>query len=150
MRIKVVLFLALLLLSGLLFVALRKPARFTGPQTVPPTQAGTPPAAPDVVARDRGAVASTKSSRVASLSPEALWAKPVTEPQFAAFKEWTERYRKTGTSEAKAAMEGEGVTLARARLSAMADLIQSNPERALALTVPDDVRNDLPPAVGAL
>ena len=53
-------------------------------------------------------------------------------------------------AEAKAALETEGATLARERLAALADLIQSDPERAIELAVPDSVRDKLPAAVRAL
>jgi hypothetical protein len=47
-------------------------------------------------------------------------------------------------------MEADGIALARSRLSAMAELIQSNPQRALELAVPQSVRDRMPDAVKAL
>src|SRR6185436_21144498 len=60
------------------------------------------------------------------------------------------RYQQASTAEAKAALEAEGIALARARLTAIADLIQANPERALELAVPDGVRAGLPGPVVSL
>ncbi len=90
--------------------------------------------------------------RESALPPsfEALWEKPVGEPPFAAFKDWAARYQQATTDEAKAALEADGAALARVRLTAMADLIQSNPERALELAVPPGVRDMLPPSVISL
>jgi hypothetical protein len=50
----------------------------------------------------------------------------------------------------KAALEQEGLELARERRRALAALIQSDPERALALTVPVSVRQALPASVTGL
>ena len=71
------------------------------------------------------------------------------EPAFAAFSDWTRRHAAAPDADAKAALEAEGVTLARTRLTAMADLIQTNPKRALELAVPFAVREDLPESVRA-
>ncbi len=83
-------------------------------------------------------------------SQQGLWEQPVAEPEFAAFKEWTERYRQASGTEAKAGLEAEGLRIARVRLTALADLIQSNPQRALELAVPFTVRTALPVSVQAL
>jgi hypothetical protein len=92
---------------------------------------------------------SAASPRTLPPSREELWARPVEEPTFAQFAEWTRRYA-TATPQAGAAMEAEGVRLARARLAAMAEQIQSNPQRALELAVPQSVRERMPDAVKAL
>lgn len=156
MRIKVVLLLALL--SGLVFLSLRKPAAPSAPQANPPgqkvatpsPQTGVPAVHDESAAHKHQPAASAKAAPTATFSPEALWERPVTEPPFAAFKEWTERLEKSGSVAAKTAMEEEGATLARARLAALADLIQSDPQRAVELAVPDSVRGQLPASVRAL
>ncbi len=77
-----------------------------------------------------------------------LWRQPASEPQFSAFADWTRRYFAASPA-AQAALEAEGVALARARLTALAGLIQANPARALELAVPQAVRQALPASVGA-
>lgn len=94
--------------------------------------------------------ASVKAAPSEALPPEELWDRPIPEPAFAAFKEWTQRHKNAGSITAKAALEEEGATLARMRLSMLAELIQSNPERAVELAVPDSVRNQLPASVRTL
>ena len=72
------------------------------------------------------------------------------EPQPAAlvaFHDWAQRYRSATTAVARAALEAEGVELARARRPEMKNLIQRDPQRALAATVPAVVRQILPAAV---
>jgi hypothetical protein len=83
-------------------------------------------------------------------SPEARWNQPVTEPEFARFADWTRRYAQAPTAAAQASLEAEGVLLARARLTALADLIVHRPERALDLSVPASVRAGLPAAIAPL
>lgn len=70
-------------------------------------------------------------------------------PALAAFRGWTERFAVADASE-RAAMEAEGVTLARDRRAAMKRLIEREPARALAATVPTEVRARLPAAVAGL
>ncbi|MHA3769947.1 Ig-like domain-containing protein [Verrucomicrobiota bacterium sgz303538] len=72
-----------------------------------------------------------------------LWQKPVSEPQFAAFKEWTERYL-AATPDKRRDLVQEGVRLAATRQRAMADTIIARPERALELAVPQSMREELP------
>ncbi len=82
-------------------------------------------------------------------SQEELWSRPAAEPAFARFKDWTKRHA-AATPQGRAALEDEGVALARARLAAMADRIRSNPQRALELAVPLVVRERMPASVRAL
>src|SRR6059036_806382 len=82
-------------------------------------------------------------------SQQELWSRAVPEPAFAQFADWTRRYS-AATPQSGAAMEDEGVQLARARLRAMAEQIQSNPQRALELAVPKAVRDQMPDTVKAL
>jgi hypothetical protein len=79
-----------------------------------------------------------------------FWQQPVPEPAFAAFADWTKRYATAASAAARAALEAEGMTLARRRLTALADLIMTQPERALELALPASVRRAMPAAVLAL
>lgn len=155
MKIRAVLYLALL--AGVVVLLLRhqlpKPSPQLSTLESPAQNAATPPAtglaAPPVkVAAPQ--LAATQGDVTLPPSPEVLWETSVVEPPFAAFKEWTVGYQQAPTAEAKSALEAEGVTLARARLTALADLILANPERALELTVPDGVRGGLPNSVASL
>lgn len=67
-------------------------------------------------------------------------------PELAAFREWTQRHG-AATGATRSALEAEGVELARVRRAVMLELIVSDPQRALALTVPAVIRQQLPPAV---
>src|SRR5258706_11688829 len=136
MRIKVVLFLALA--SGLLFLSVRRAARVRSTSAVYTASNQTAPLQPGPkvgLARAQASrqKAPAQAGEKVPPSQRALWDRPVTEPQFAAFKNWVGRYQQAAGAKARAALEDEGLTLARVRLTAMADLIQSNPERALEL-----------------
>ncbi|HEY6167967.1 MAG TPA: LamG-like jellyroll fold domain-containing protein [Verrucomicrobiae bacterium] len=72
------------------------------------------------------------------------WSQPVSEPKFAAFAAWVERFKSGAGS------EEEGINLATARREELARLIRENPQRALELAVPASVRGQLPAAVLAL
>lgn len=83
---------------------------------------------------------------------EEVWGDPVAEPVFGRFREWVGRWREaaaSGRADGLAVLEAEGVSLARARRRALADLIQGDAGRALALGVPPRVRAELPGAVAA-
>lgn len=128
---------------GLLLVGRWLSSRDDG-QAVP-TQALTPPV-PTMAAPVPSATA--KASALPA-TVEALWAVPPVESEFAPFAEWTRRHAAAAPAD-RAALEAEGVALARARLTAMANLVQTNPERALELAVPSVVRGALPASVQAL
>lgn len=72
------------------------------------------------------------------------WQKPVPEPVFAGFQEWTGRFTKAASPAEKASLVSEGLALAEERRNQMADLIDQNPRRALELAVPVFVRRQLP------
>ena len=74
----------------------------------------------------------------------------MSEPEFAAFKAWVSRHNAAPSVAEKNALESEGLTLATERLRKMADLIQADPERAIALAVPASIRSQLPAAMAAL
>lgn len=159
MRLKVVLLLALL--SGLLIFTLRSFRNGPDASPAPAPQSASAdarPAGTTPVATPKPASALTATSAVApapvtkpdQLSPDEAWVLPVAEPAFAAFKAWTVRSSRANAGAGRAALEQEGVALAKARLTELAALIQSNPERALALAVPPSVQAQLPAAVAAL
>src|SRR5262249_14491996 len=79
-------------------------------------------------------------------TPRATWDLPGSEPAFARFADWAKRYL-AAPPEARAALEAEGVELARERREVMRLLLQSDPARALALAVPQGIRRGLPDAV---
>ena len=68
-------------------------------------------------------------------------------PAMTAFRAWAERYRATSVRAARLVLEAEGVALAQARRPEMLNVIKTDPQRALAITVPAVVRQSLPPAV---
>jgi hypothetical protein len=72
-----------------------------------------------------------------------------TEPQFAAFNSWLRRFAQADDA-SKKALEEEGIILARQRLNAFADLVLTNPQRALELALPRSVRGQLPESIRAL
>jgi len=74
------------------------------------------------------------------------WLQPIFEEPFAQFRDWTQRYLSASENE-KALLEAEGVELCRSRRKALARLIQSDPERALQLSVPIHVPPQMPPSV---
>ncbi len=154
MRIKVVLLLAAL--SGLVYLSLhfsKIPSRQSAESVSAPV--ATPASAPGATASGIAAASpvagaqSTPAAPPTPLSPEAAWAQSVAEPEFAAFKEWVTRFQ-SGSAADKLGLETEGVRLATIRLQKMAELIQSAPEKALALAAPDSVRAQLPSTVAAL
>lgn len=67
--------------------------------------------------------------------------------EFAAFRSWSLRYAGESTFSARAALESEGLVLARARRVAMKQLIERDPRAALAATVPAAIRAQLPSLV---
>lgn len=73
----------------------------------------------------------------------------MTEPVFASFAEWVERYR-TADATGKHELESEGIAIAGARREALREMIGNNPERALELMVPMGVRQSLPQSVAGL
>lgn len=63
------------------------------------------------------------------------------------FRAWTERYAAAPDATAKRTLQTEGVALARARHALLKELIRSDPEMALALTVPAGISAQLPDEV---
>jgi hypothetical protein len=120
-----------------------------------PTSVPTPapqPVAPIATPTSPTTVAAVDDNAITNrlfLTPESFWASPIAERSFAAFHDWAEQYL-SSLPAGKAALEGEGTELARARREDLRALIESNPERALELAVPVRVRAGLPAAVEAL
>ncbi len=84
--------------------------------------------------------------------PPAGPADPVAEREFADFDRWLAEYRtarQAGHAGRLRELASPGEALARARHDQMEDLIESDPERALALAVDDDVLAEVPPAIAA-
>ena len=107
------------------------------------------PAAPSSVPVATAPKSVTRPSSPLPMKQEEWWRRPVTEPPFIAFANWAERYA-GATPADRAALEAEGVSRARARRTALADLIQKHPERALELAVPEGLRRAMPAAVREL
>jgi len=121
-----------------------------GTETTPNKAATPAPLTKPVTAPVPVAPAGTTNTAAAfPLRQDLRWAEPVAEPAFARFAEWANKYRAADATD-KAAMEQEGVQLARERREALRGLIQTDPERALALAVPVGVRGSLPDAVNGL
>lgn len=89
------------------------------------------------------------SPSVSPLAYGQAWNGPLP-PSMAAFREWSLLYVGAETPFDQAFLELEGVTLARSRRAEMLALIESDPELALAVTVPAALRALLPPSVEAL
>ena len=121
---------------------------YSSRQTGRATEAAPRAGGPLPVAESSNALARPNSVPLPP-SREELWSRPAVEPAFAQFADWTKRYAAAAPQE-KAALEAEGVALARERLAALAILIQTNPERALELAAPHAVREAMPDAVKAL
>lgn len=133
-----------------LYRAPERPAPAATPSILPPAPAAALAAAPTPAdfpaATDSGDAAARRAERRARLAYSQHWA--ATEiPTLAAFRRWTERYRQAADPATRAALESEGVFLARQRRAAMLHLIRRQPAEALAVTVPAAVRRELPPAV---
>ncbi len=109
-------------------------ARVSGGSTREAMRAAHSPALPDPVA---------------PLAYAQAWDGPMP-PAMNAFREWTLAYLGSDTALDHALLEFEGVALAHARRGEMFDLIASDPELALALTIPAAMRTLLPASVDAL
>jgi hypothetical protein len=122
------------------------------PVVVPPSRAQQNPAPPEPPAK--AAVAATAPRPVPPevtrpIRQDRRWQMPVSEPAFAGFKEWTDRFANAGKPEEKAALMSEGLALAAERRNQMADLIDQDPRRALELAVPVTLRRQLPEEIVA-
>src|SRR5947209_8948408 len=109
----------------------------------------TPPQIPPPLTAS-GTAASGKAPASLRSLPNGTWERGGNGPAFSRFVEWTHRYGTAVGAREKSALEAEGVTLARERRDALAELIQANPKEALELTVPLAVRLALPKSVEPL
>jgi hypothetical protein len=159
MKIKAVLCLALVSALGLLLLlhftrssppaevrSQSKPAVAT-PRTPPPGGLDAPMAAAPPPATPPPGTAPVPSAGGPFAATAARWEEAPPEAAFAAFNEWVTRYQNAPTAADKAALEAEGVRLAQVRRTALAELIQHHPERALQLALPAAVRDGLPDSV---
>ena len=107
--------------------------------------------------------ASTEDSKTSSVSRELPAPEPATSLTFGdhfssaespvafqRFAEWCQRYRSARSREERASLEVEGRQLAEERRATLANLIQENPELALELAVPFEVRQAMPPSISEL
>ena len=76
------------------------------------------------------------------LRQDVRWLAPMPEPEFAKFREWTQRFSASKIAAPK--LIAEGIALADERRQEMSALIDRNPRRALELAVPVAVRRALP------
>jgi M6 family metalloprotease-like protein len=102
-----------------------------------------------LLADNRAASWTSLSEGVAPLAYAQAWNGPLP-PAMDVFREWTRQYVDASTPFDQALLELEGIALARERRGEMLALIQSDPELALALTVPAALRALLPPSVEEL
>ena len=86
----------------------------------------------------------------AAIEPSSAWEQPGHGPAFARFADWAGRYVSAGQGGGSPALVREGRTLAEERRAALAGMIQTDPERALAMGVPAAVRQRLPAEVTTL
>lgn len=108
----------------------------------PPSRAAEARPAPAAIAA--AVPASTDAWRVIGSG----WA-AAEQPEFAAFRAWTERYLAATPAE-RAALLAEGRERAEARRAVLAQLIKTDPRAALAAAVPMVVRQELPAEIVAL
>jgi len=125
-------------------------------EAVPERQALREASAPGTARAVRAGHAPLPPGNLAWTNPPALrrpadelWRQVPAEHDFAAFRDWAERYRAAVAGE-QSALEAEGVQLARARREDLKALIRTDPARALELVVPLEVRRELPDSVTAL
>src|SRR4051794_1504315 len=112
-----------LLCSFLLLLAALLAQRFSkiaGESKAAPDQGNHPAAAGDHVVHQAAEPMPQAVSRHSVLKPsrEDLWQKPMAEPVFAQFKDWTAAYAKAQTDQERSNLEVQGKALAQARLTA--------------------------------
>ncbi|MDQ3812472.1 MAG: hypothetical protein M3347_00820, partial [Armatimonadota bacterium] len=92
------------------------------------------------------AQSSSPNATPANAPPATTQPERQVDPIFAEFTAWTQRYLEADAA-ARAALEADGAALAQRRREALAKLIESDPKQALQLTVPLQVRGQLPASV---
>jgi autotransporter-associated beta strand protein len=106
------------------------------------TSAATPPPGPPRTSR----TSAPAHRNGEGTRQDIIWREPVTEPEFAAFQQWTEQYAAADEA-VKRELAKEGQRLAGIRRGQFAEMMRKNPARALALAVPQTVRRALPAEV---
>ncbi|MEO6036178.1 MAG: hypothetical protein ABIQ35_13060, partial [Verrucomicrobiota bacterium] len=94
-------------------------------------------------------IARTKIATEKLIPTGDAWSQPISEPPAAEFQKWTAKYQNASAS-GKTMLEAEGVLLAMDRQKFLANLIRTDPERALQLAVPVASRRDLPESIQEL
>src|SRR6185503_12395880 len=133
MRLKVLLVLAAVALLLLFTLRTKRAGRERSLAVTPVAEAAVTPSAPGKL----------QAKLAAGKLPQALdvlWKNAPPEPAFADFAQWTDRYVAARDAALRARLEAEGIDLARKRLTEMADLIVTDPQRALERAVPRSVR----------
>jgi len=72
---------------------------------------------------------------------------PAPNPIFSEFNRWSSEYLRAAGADARRELETKGEVLARTRRPALAELIESDPEQAIAEAVPVTVRQRLPASI---
>lgn len=114
-----------------------------------PAAVPTPAPSESLLARSREVAPQGLAEAVSPLAYAQGWDGPMP-PAMEAFREWTLAYVDAESAMDQALLELEGVALARARRGEMLALIRTDPELALALTVPAALRALLPVSVDSL
>ena len=141
------------LISALLGVGLawlvlnRRPS--AGPAAItsiaPPAQSHRSAASPATTSGP-ATIESLHGETLRRLAYAQRWLGDTPRVELAAFRDWAEKFRAAGVT-MRSALTAEGVALARARRPVMLDLIKTDPQLALAFTVPSAVHQELPAAV---
>ena len=105
-----------------------------------------------VVLANVASVANAETSKpVRQLSYAASWGQGENSSTgVAGFTAWTSKFTAESDPAARRALVAEGISLAKSRNVALAHLIESDPERAIASAVPASVRTQLPAEIAAL
>jgi alpha-tubulin suppressor-like RCC1 family protein len=91
----------------------------------------------------------TRAKTLFATKPKDSESRIISEQKVASFHRWADQYRAAVTTEQKLVMEKEGLRLALQRREAMVSLIQTDPNRALELTVPYSVRREMPSSISS-
>ena len=84
-----------------------------------------------------------------SLGYANAWDQQPADSVFAAFNDWAARFVAAADSNTREALSAEGLTLATQRRAALAELLRSNPQRALSIAVPASARQQFPAEIQA-
>jgi len=83
---------------------------------------------------------SSNKASAANATYGSAWDQPGNQAATASFHDWVHRYQTETGTVVRAQLVSEGIRLAKARRTAFARMIQTNPAAALASTVPLSVR----------